>query len=185
MRGVISRFPATFTHLGTPVLLRAYEAGPRRLRQALTGLSREDLRAKPEPAVWCIQEVVMHVADSELNGAARIRLVRAQPGSSFYSYDQDVWAHVFRYRDADEHAVEAAIDLFEALRVTTLPLFASATDADWHATGIHPEHGTVTLRNLLELYADHSERHIAQIVQRRGRLGHPIILPPLLPERLY
>jgi hypothetical protein len=43
----------------------------------------------------------------------------------------------------------------------------------------------VTLRNLLELYADHSERHVAQIVERRERLGVPVDLAPLLAERLY
>jgi len=185
MRGVISRFPETYAHLETRALLQAFEAGPRRLRQAIAGLTREELRARPESGVWCIQEVVMHVADSELNGAARIRLVRAQPGSSFFSYDQDVWALAFHYRDASDQELESAIELFEALRVTTLRVFTSAGDADWHATGIHPENGTVTLRNLLELYADHSERHIQQIVTRRGVLGNPLILPPLLEERLY
>lgn len=185
MRGVLSRFPETYADIDRQALLRAYEAGPRRLRLAIAGLTREQMRTPVAQGVWSIQEVVVHMADSELNGAGRIRLVRAQPGSTFFGYDQDVWARAFGYRELDEDAVEAAIGLFTALRTTTLPLFTGASDADWHATGIHPEHGTVSLRNLLELYADHSERHICQIVERRGLLGSPLSLPPLLKERLY
>lgn len=185
MRGTISRFPGTYTHLDRATLLEAYEAGPERLRQAIAGLTREQMRAQLRPGVWSIQEIVVHMADSELNGAGRVRLVRAQPGSSFFGYDQDIWARAFQYRDLDDDAVESAIQLFTALRATTLRLFTTASDADWHATGIHPEHGTVTLRNLLELYADHSERHISQIIERRGLLGSPMIMPPLIRERLY
>jgi hypothetical protein len=45
--------------------------------------------------------------------------------------------------------------------------------------------GEVTLRQLLELYADHSERHLDQIQAVRIALSKPTALPELLPNRLY
>ncbi|MFW6201242.1 MAG: DinB family protein, partial [Gemmatimonadota bacterium] len=71
------------------------------------------------------------------------------------------------------------------LRATTLPLLTAASADDWTRTGVHPDYGSITLRNLLELYADHTERHVEQIAERRELLGSPIGIEPLLPERLY
>lgn len=51
--------------------------------------------------------------------------------------------------------------------------------------GCHPESGEITLRSILELYSDHSERHIWQILQRRKLMGKPLDFPLILDERLY
>jgi len=64
-------------------------------------------------------------------------------------------------------------------------LFARAPEAAWARTGRHAEWGEMTLRQLLELYADHGERHLSQILARREALGRPLAMDPLLPERLY
>jgi hypothetical protein len=81
---------------------------------------------------------------------------------------------------------ELAIELFTSLRKATLALFERAETADWTTRwGMHPEYGRMTLRNLLELYADHSERHIVQVLDIRARLGRPLALPSLLLDRLY
>jgi hypothetical protein len=43
----------------------------------------------------------------------------------------------------------------------------------------------MSLRNLLELYADHGERHLDQILDCRARMGKQLDLPSLLPRRLF
>jgi hypothetical protein len=75
--------------------------------------------------------------------------------------------------------------LFRAHRHATSELFAEATPEEWRREGIHPEWGPLSLRQLLELYADHGERHLVQILERRQILGRPLELTPLLPQRLY
>ena len=84
-----------------------------------------------------------------------------------------------------EAAVERSLALFEALRAYQLPVFAGATASQWQQAALHPNWGSMTLRNLLELYADHSERHIGQILENRRLLGLDLALPPLLATRLY
>ena len=64
-------------------------------------------------------------------------------------------------------------------------IFTSAQGDDWAASAIHPDHGEITLRNLLELYADHSERHVEQILVCRRLLRSPLEMESLLPRRLY
>ena len=180
-----NRFPSTYVDLSTKALLQAYAEGPSRLRQALDGLSDAMLTARPIPDKWSIQEVALHMADAEVIGATRIRQTVAEPGSTFLVYEQEVWADRFAYQTFDRARLEAALRLFEALRAATLQLFTQAHNGTWQQEGLHPEMGPVTLRQLLELYADHSERHLGQILDRRQHLGVPLVLPSLLPTRLY
>jgi hypothetical protein len=191
-RGTLALVPVTvgsfprYDQYTTPRLLAAYEAAPGRIRAAVAGLGLEELRAHPRAGKWSILEVACHLTDSELMGAARVRLISAQPGAPFTAYDQAVWAAELRYDGFPLERLQTALDLFELLRRSTLPLFTEATDGDWTARwGTHPSFGAVTLRNLLELYADHGERHLEQILVLRRLLNRPIELEILLRERLY
>ena len=118
-------------------------------------------------------------------GAARVRQAYTQPGSSFAVYDQDIWANLLGYQKQDNSAVPDALKLFESLRRTTSVIFHHARVEDWGKSGVHAEHGEITLRNLLELYADHSERHIEQILHIRSLLDKTIEFQLLLEHRLY
>lgn len=185
MIGAAVRFPQAYAAFGTDLLVDVYARGPERVWRALNGLTEETLGARPLPGKWTVLEIAIHLADSELIGAARIRLVLAADEPRLPGYDQDRWARDLRYASSDSARLASSLDLFAALRLATLPLLIGAAPGDWSRTGTHPDHGPVTLRNLLELYADHSERHIAQILSRRELLSVPVALPLLLPERLY
>ncbi len=87
-----STFPDLYAQVNTGKLLEVFDQGPARLRNVLAGLTHEHFKANPRPGKWSIQEIVMHVADSEIMGAARIRQTYTQPGSSFAVYDQSWYA---------------------------------------------------------------------------------------------
>ena len=185
MSSAVAPFPETYAGIPTTTLIEAYASGPARLRAALAGLDIVAWTAKPRPGKWSIREIALHVTDSELVGAGRIRLTRAQPGSGFFAYDENAWARVYDYQNASVAAVERSLALFEALRGYLLPVFEGATGTAWLHPAHHPERGEITLRNLLELYADHSERHIGQILENRRLLGLDLALPSMLETRLY
>lgn len=180
-----SVFPGVYVDINTEILLDVFKLGPQRLSQVLSGLNENDLKANPKPKKWSIQEIVLHLADAEVMGAVRIRQTFAQPGSAFVAYDQDVWANSFVYQRQDNTVVDSAINLFKNLRGTTYNIFKRAEDLDWAKKGIHPDFGPISLRQLLELYTDHSERHIGQILELRAMLGKKLDFPILLKERLY
>jgi hypothetical protein len=184
MQQAPTTFPA-YDFYSTEQLLEAYRLAPGRLRAAVAGLGLEELRARPVAGKWSILEIALHVADSELVGAVRVRMVTAQPGVRLPGYDQDLWTVRLRHNDADAALLEETLALFAHLRAITGRILAAARGDDWAATGTHPEYGELTLRNLLELYADHGERHLEQILERRARLGRGMEMPILLPKRLY
>jgi uncharacterized damage-inducible protein DinB len=180
-----NEFPGVYRGISTRDLITVYKAGPTRLGGALTGLSNEELQARPREDKWSAQEIALHVADAEIMGAARMRQVWAEPGSALVVYNQDAWAKELDYRNRESRDVVAALHLFSVLRRAGTRLLESARPGDWKKWGSHTDWGTLTLRQLLELYADHAERHIEQIVALREQLGKPIYLSRLLPKRLY
>ena len=180
-----STFPTVYAGIPTARLIEVYAAGAGRLRSVLAGLDPFAWTARPRPNKWSIVEIALHMTDSELIGTGRSRLTFAQPGKGLIGYDENRWAAEFNYQGASEAAIERSLVLFEALRANQLPVFQRATADQWKNEARHPEWGALTLRNLLELYADHSERHIGQILENRRLLGIPVELPPVLPERLY
>jgi len=185
MREEKKSFSQVYESLSTSELLRAYNAGPARLRQVLSGLTESDLSARPRAGKWSIKEIVSHMLDSDLVGATRIRQAFAQPGSRFLGYDQDIWSKELDYQNRSAAEFEQVVNLFENLRTTSNLILQKATAKHWEQKGMHAEWGEITLRQLLELYADHSERHIEQIVHLRELIGKSISFPALLQARLY
>jgi uncharacterized damage-inducible protein DinB len=185
MRGAVVAFPTTYAQDSTVRLLSVYAEAPERLRTAVGGLTLSELRARPRPGKWSILEIAAHVADSELLGAVRFRLAFAQSGAALPFYDQDAWTEQLAHRRLDEAGLERALRLFDLLRQLSGAVLERLTPDDWQRWGTHAEFGPATLRNLLELYADHAERHIGQILTLRELLGKRIELPLLLEQRLY
>jgi len=168
-------------------LLDAFEQAPDRVRTVIAGLSEEELRSRARGAkAWSCQEIVLHLADSEILGAFRMRKVWSEPGAPLPGYNENIWTARLDHQHASREEREAALLVFSALRRSIVPILRRATEADLNErTGNHPEFGRMTLRNLLELYADHGERHLEQILLMRRLLEKPLEFPLLLPRRLY
>jgi uncharacterized damage-inducible protein DinB len=182
---VVQSFPRVYESIATPDLLQAYEAAPLRIRTATQGLNRSELEAHPIPEKWSIGQIVCHLADAEVVGAFRFRLALAQPGSNVPAYDPDAWSDRLREPGAIATSVDRALKLFAALRADVHALIRELPPSGMAQSVVHPEWREMSVRQLLELYADHGERHLSQILERRRLLGHPLDLPLLLPERLH
>jgi len=179
-------FPKTYQAISLDKLFTAYRSGPERIRRSLNGLDETELSSRPRGVhKWSMKEVAIHVCDSELVGSVRFRMVLAQQGAILPFYDQDLWTRNLGRQSAGNAELEDSLILFECLRRTTARLLDGLVEADWNRTGTHAEFGSVTLRNLMELYADHSERHLAQILEMRTLLHRPRQIPLILEERLY
>jgi hypothetical protein len=125
-----------------------------------------ELVSRPEaPAKWSIGEVVQHLADSELVGGFRLRMVLAHDRPALAGYDQDLWASRLRYRDAD---VREALEQFTALRQANLRLWAGLGPADLARVGLHAERGEESLEHMRRLYAGHDLLHLRQLDRIRA-----------------
>ena len=130
------------------------------LVEALKEFPREMWQFRPAPLRWTIHEIIMHLADSEANSFARCRKLIAEPGAPVMAYDEMHWSQALRYH---EQSAEDALELFKWLRLTSYKLIRPLPDSVWAHTIDHPENGTMTMDDWLDVYARHIPEHIAQM----------------------
>jgi hypothetical protein len=142
-------------------------AAPARLASLIDGLSAEELARRPAPGKWSIQELVAHLADDELVGGYRIRMILSSPGTPIQAFDQDVWARTGRYQAMD---VRSSLELFRVLREANLALLRSLGPEEWEMPGMQAERGAESIRDIAMYYAGHDINHFKQIEAiRAGR----------------
>ena len=140
--------------------LELQEAAPARLAFLTAGLSTEVLARRPAPDKWSIQEIAAHLADDEIVGAYRIRLILSSPGTAIQAFDQDVWARIGRYGGTD---AAASVEMFRVVRQSNLALLRSLAPAEWNLHGLHAERGAESIRDIAMYYAGHDLNHFEQI----------------------
>jgi len=141
-------------------------AAPERLATLLDGLTTAQLTRRPAPDKWSIQELVAHLAEDELVGAYRLRMVLSSPGTPLQAFDQDVWARTGRYTERD---VRLSLELFRILRHANLELLRSLSADEWDMHGVHAERGVESIRDMARYFAGHDINHFKQIEAIRQR----------------
>jgi len=141
-------------------LIQQYEDGPARLKAALAKVPAEARQWRPAPGEWSAHEVVVHCADSETNGAMRVRYLMAEKDPVLVGYDQEMWA---RHYDYHAHPLEPALAAVDGVRANTVALLRRLPEDAWLRVGRHTESGRYTGEDWLRIYAEHLEIHARQI----------------------
>ncbi|HEY9420263.1 MAG TPA: DinB family protein [Thermoanaerobaculia bacterium] len=141
---------------------------PAALRDAVAGLTPEQEATPERPGKWSVRQVVQHLADSDLVGAFRFRMVLAHDAPELPGYDQDLWAERLGYQDID---VETALEQFSFVRRLNLRLLRRATPEDMLRVMRHAERGDEPLHHMIKLYAAHDLVHLRQIARIRQAIG--------------
>lgn len=131
-----------------------------RIGALVAGRSAEDLRWTTSPARWSIAQILAHLADAEVVGGYRFRMILGASGTPIQAFDQDAWAREMDYAARD---AAASLALFTALRTALLQLVRGLDDEKLDRFGMHAERGKESVRHLVALYAGHDLNHLAQI----------------------
>lgn len=151
-------------------LIDAYESGVGKVAQAIDGLTRQDLVAFPVPGTWSIQQIVLHLADSEQVFADRIKRVIAEENPALLAYDENKWTSRLHY---DAQSAADACALIDLMRKQIVRVLRTLPEAALDRTGIHSEAGTISLRELVGKATAHLEHHLKFILAKREKLGIP------------
>jgi uncharacterized damage-inducible protein DinB len=149
-------------------LIDAYLASLPRLRQAVAGLSSEQLRARPLPGKWSTLEVVSHLVDSEQAWCHRMKRVIAEERPLLIGYDENRFATALAYQEND---LEEQLTLLEGMRRQMSRTLRALPEEIWSRTGVHSERGLMTLEELLRNEVQHVPDHITHILEKRNALG--------------
>jgi hypothetical protein len=142
--------------------LKVQAATPKKLQRLLSRATLSKLRKRPAPGKWSIAEIVVHLADAEIAGAWRMRLILGSPGSPVAAFDQDSWVTALHY---DKRDPRKALEQFRVVRETNLALLKTLTPEQWKHHGMHSERGQETIEHIVRMFAGHDLNHIAQIEQ--------------------
>jgi hypothetical protein len=119
-------------------LIAQYKDGSRAVAEALAGSTEAELDARPAPGKWSAREITHHLADSEMIGAVRLRMLLAEDEAVIRAYDQKLYAGRLYYA----RPIQASLEAFRAVRRATAEILDQMTDAQWARQGTHSESGT-------------------------------------------
>jgi hypothetical protein len=141
-----------------PLVVQAATAA--RLAQLIDGCPVDALRRRPAPDKWSVGEVIAHLADGEIVGGYRIRLILGSPGVAVPAYDQERWVTSGHY---DQRDPRKSLDVFRVLRDNNLDLLRSLDSEQWTLSGVHSERGHETIEHIVRMFAAHDLNHLRQI----------------------
>ena len=140
--------------------LRVQRETPKKLQTLIKPLSKKQVTQRPEPGKWSIAEILAHLADAELVGGWRMRLILGNNGVSIQPFDQDVWAKTFAYSLRDP---AASLETFRVLRENNLAMLKALPKNLWDNYGMHQERGKETIAHIVRMFAGHDLNHLAQV----------------------
>jgi len=141
-------------------LIENYGKAYEQVVEALLDFPEKMWLYKPSEGKWSIHEILIHLADSEVNSYARCRMMLAEPGRQVIAYDQDAWAKQLNYHNQNP---KDALELFKWLRKMNYYLIKNLPDEKWDNYVMHSETGKFSLESWLSIYEPHIPGHIEQM----------------------
>jgi hypothetical protein len=141
---------------------------PARLREAVAGLTKEQLETPYRPGGWTVRQVVHHLPDSHMHAFLRFKLALTENEPTIKPYDE---ARSAELTDSRELPADVSLVLLDALHTRWASLLHGMRPEEFARRLNHPEHGMLTLDALTGCYAWHGCHHVAHITSLRERMS--------------
>jgi hypothetical protein len=151
----------------TDKLIADYVAGANQLRQAVAGLTPQQLHARPVPGKWSTHEVVCHLADSEIIYADRINRLIAEEDPTVFNADPELFSRHLCYASRD---LDTELLVVSTLRLHMAGILRGLRSDQWERTGTHSVDGRITVAELVRRATGHIPHHIRFIAEKRAAL---------------
>lgn len=146
----------------------AYLAGTKALRQAVAGMSRDQLLARPVAGKMSTLEVVCHLVDFEPVYADRMKRVIALDRPPLLGADENRFLAALAYHERD---LEEELALLEHTRSQMARILRTLPAEAFARVGVHSERGEMSLGKLLSSITDHVTHHVKFVQEKRAALG--------------
>jgi hypothetical protein len=150
------------------LLIEKFRMLPTQIEQLTANLTTEQLTTPYLQGEWTVAQNVHHLPDSHMNAYIRCKLIATEDNPPLKPYKQDQWA---LFADAQNADLSMSLALLRSLHARWVTFWEHLPDEAWSRTGMHPEHGAISLADILQMYADHGEAHIDQITRTLAAQG--------------
>ncbi len=141
-------------------LLKSLTELPAAIAKRVINLNNEQLNTTYRENGWTIRQVVHHMADSHLNGYARIKTALTESEPAIQAYDEVKWSNL---PDASGGPIETSLLMLASINDRLIYLYSKLDESDFNKYYIHPEAGNIKLSTALSLYHWHLRHHFAHI----------------------
>lgn len=149
-------------------LIDAYRRGPATLRAAVSGMSAEELRARPIAGKMSSLEVLCHIADSDQFMCDRVKRTIATDRPLLMGVESADYPGPLAYHERDP---ELDLRLLEVQREQLAADLDRLAPEVWERVAVHSEAGMQTLREIFHHAVEHLEGHVLTIAEKRRALG--------------
>ena len=148
-------------------LIDEFEAGGSRLAESVSGLSTDQLTARPGPGKWSIHELVIHLVDADAIAIDRMKRVIAEDNPTLLYADETAYVDTLFPHD---QSIEDAVTLFVVNRRQFARVLRRLPEEAFARTGTHNIAGRVSLEGLVRMYVDHLDHHFEFLKRKREKL---------------
>ena len=152
-------------------IIEAYAKGAGALGEAIKGLKAGDFLATPVAGTWSIQQIVMHLMDSDLIASDRMKRIIAMENPVIIGYHETGFSQHLFYEKQDPFV---AAEIFRLNREMTAVIFRNLADAAFSRVGTHNERGKLTLGEMVLGYVQHLDHHLGFVRHKRQLLGKAV-----------
>lgn len=174
MASFYDSIPGDLKQISDGEAVTRFAAGADVPARAVAGLSREQLLAHPVPDTWSIQQIVVHLLDSDLTAGYRMKRTIAEDRPRLDAYDETAFAQRLGY---DRLPAEEVCEVFRRHRLLLAEILRAQPPEAFARVALHPESGELTLGMFVRIYAHHVNHHLRFIEKKRALLGAPLAAP--------
>jgi len=131
--------------------------------------------------LWPIRVVLGHLADVEMVFATRIRKIYAEESPTLQLFDEHAFVDSAIYGCTQGSTMSPPIGgdiaAIHTLRSWLIAFLYQLEESDWKRTGLHPDHGPVSIQTLAVYNCWHLERHAWFINAKAEKLLGPRPVP--------
>jgi len=148
-------------------LIEEFAAGGDQVRAAVAGMSTSQLQTRCEPGLWSIQEVVVHLADSDAIAIDRMKRMLTEDNPTQLNADETAYVDSLY---PHEQSLDDALTLLDVGRRQFARVLRQLPDAAFDRIATHELGGERTLAKMIATYTNHITHHVQFIRDKRAKL---------------
>ena len=133
----------------------------KKIERLIKGVSTAKLRKRPAPDKWSVSEILAHLADAEIVGSFRMRLILGAPGTPIRRLRSGCVGGQRTLRETRSAQIARAVSRRCAKRIS--PCSSRSRHEQWKHYGMHAERGQETIEHVVRMFAGHDINHLQQV----------------------
>lgn len=145
-------------------IVEEYRADGGLLLDAIQGLNPIQMNTRPVADTWTIQEIVIHMFDSELIAVHRLRRLIAEQNPLLIGYDESAFARSLFYEKTDPVLAASMVKNLREMMADTLNLCSPEA---FEKVGVHSETGRIQVADYLKKNVEHLRHHMKFLNEKK------------------